>query len=753
MSQLDVDEIESRVRRRLAVTQARDEREAPRSLAPEKAPLSSERRLPSDGGATNVPKAAADVKTIAQACDGIALFQTLHADDRRALYACMYELTYAPGERVVRQGAEGRNFYVVVAGTLEVTVRVEASSSSSKTGELGAGPDDGDANTTRPTTKPRMKRLFPGDTFGEVALLHAVPRSATVTAAGSETCVLWALDRKTFKKILSEAAFERRRANESLLAKVAPLKMLDEYDRKVLADALVPKFYAKGENICVQGVRESPGGGAFHVIARGRVAVRLADGGEVNRLSIGAYFGEVSALEGTPPTATVTAITDVRAATLDRAAFRRALGEDVVAAMTERARLYKFDAVVASVGAPASASGRGWGGRGAANAAAAAAAARPRGLRGYLAGGGSRRDASGFERAAGAPSRRGDRDDAALGGGGMRWLSPSGKATIRRRDLTFHKELGVGMSGCVYFARVIRTGAACCVKVMQKKKLVRLDQVDNIKREKLLMTSFDTPFVMQSLCAFQEQAHLFLVMEYMPGGDLFQLLVNGTEKGLFEPGPSRFYAAEVLLALEYLHDRLYVYRDLKPENVLIAGDGHVKLADLGFCKKLQPGERTYTTCGTSDYMAPEVMLSQGYGKSADYWAFGVFVYEVLSGAAPFTGKTDSARHKRILTADLKFKANFHLHAKDLVCKLCVVDLSRRFGMMARGASEIKEHPFFSCEPGFDWGALERREARPPLKPKMRRAEDMMAREPMSGVARPGEDDKLSREEDELFGGY
>ena len=94
MSQLDVDEIESRVRRRLAVTQARDEREAPRSLAPEKAPLSSERRLPSDGGATNVPKAAADVKTIAQACDGIALFQTLHADDRRALYACMYELTY-----------------------------------------------------------------------------------------------------------------------------------------------------------------------------------------------------------------------------------------------------------------------------------------------------------------------------------------------------------------------------------------------------------------------------------------------------------------------------------------------------------------------------------------------------------------------------------------------------------------------------------------------------------------------------------
>ena len=129
---------------------------------------------------------------------------------------------------------------------------------------------------------------------------------------------------------------------------------------------------------------------------------------------------------------------------------------------------------------------------------------------------------------------------------------------------------------------------------------------------------------------------------------------------------ARFFASEVLLALEYLHAEGYVYRDLKPENILIGADGHVRLGDLGFCKHLAPGERTYTTCGTADYMAPEVMLSQGYNRSADYWAFGVFTYEMLSGHAPFTGKDDTDRHRRILTADLKFNAGFPLRAKDLV---------------------------------------------------------------------------------------
>ena len=230
------------------------------------------------------------------------------------------------------------------------------------------------------------------------------------------------------------------------------------------------------------------------------------------------------------------------------------------------------------------------------------------------------------------------------------------RSTIGPSDLTFHKELGVGMSGVVYLAKVKGTNATCCVKVMRKKKLLKLDQAENIARERRLSRAFaeDTSFIMQSLCAFQDTHCLYLVMDFMPGGDLFQMLVHGTgARGAFAPAAARFYASEVFLALEFLHRREFVYRDLKPENVLVDVGGHVKLADLGFCKRVAPGERTYTTCGTSDYMAPEVMLSQGYDQSADLWAFGVFVFELLAGHAPFKAETDARRHRRILTADLR----------------------------------------------------------------------------------------------------
>jgi len=397
---------------------------------------------------------------------------------------------------------------------------------------------------------------------------------------------------------------------------------------------------------------------------------------------------------------------------------------------------YTFDKTAASTGTAAEAAG-------AAGSTASAAGSKVR--RSYLTG------AMRAPKEAVASIKKGFRRLSIEGRDAiMVWKDDKGKATIRRKDLTFHKELGLGMSGTVYLGKVANTNTTCCVKLMQKMKLIRLDQVDNIMRERELMQSFDTPFVMQSHCAFQDSGFLYLVMEYMAGGDLFQLMVNGTGKGLLAPAAARFYAAEVLMALEFLHNKHHIYRDLKPENILIAANGHIKLADLGFCKPLMPGDRTYTTCGTSDYMAPEVMLSQGYGKSADYWAFGVFIYEMLTGYAPFMGKSDSDRHRRILTADLRFRADFHLQAKDLVQKLCVVDLSHRYGMMARAIEDIKDHPFFSAE--YDWNQLANREIAPPIYPKVRKAEDML-RETLKSVAKATELDALSPHDDALFALY
>lgn len=144
------------------------------------------------------------------------------------------------------------------------------------------------------------------------------------------------------------------------------------------------------------------------------------------------------------------------------------------------------------------------------------------------------------------------------------------------------------------------------------------------------------------------------------GGELFSLLV---ELRVVPVDTARVYAAQVLLALEYIHNSGHVYRDLKPENMLLAGDGHLKLADLGFCKPLKRGEKTYTTCGTADYMAPEVMLCQGHDKAADYWAFGVFIFEMLAGCAPFESRSESERYNKILRGLLVFPEDFNLQVR------------------------------------------------------------------------------------------
>ena len=297
--------------RRLAVHASRDSAASPFLSKYSVGLQCSERRLPTEGGLP-ANKASADVRVVAKAVEGIALLSGIPKEDRVALFASMYTFDYAPGEPIMKQGEEGRNFYIVVTGAPIVTV-----SGGEKVVE---------------------RVLGPGDTFGEVALLHGGVRSASVRA-GTQPVQTWVLGRSTFRQTLSDAAFARRKKYANLLGAVKPLATLTPYSRSQLADAVVPLAYASGDVIMKQGSTE---GARFHIIERGTVRVDVG-GTFVATLSPGDYFGELCLLGNTAPTATVSAAEDgVRTIALDRAAFRRMLGEEVQEALSSHIKTYVF---------------------------------------------------------------------------------------------------------------------------------------------------------------------------------------------------------------------------------------------------------------------------------------------------------------------------------------------------------------------------------------------------------------------------
>jgi len=651
---------------------------------------SIEVRLPGDGGPP-APRAHLDTMVIAKACEGIALFQSLHVEDRSAVFSNMYQLTYSPSTQIVQQGEDGRNFYIVVEGSPMVTIMTPA-------GEVEL-----------------EKELYPGDTFGEVALLHSCPRSASVRASADEWVKVWAIDRLTFKELVSASAFKRRARFTELLEKVKLFSTLSAYERNLLADAVVPRQYKPGDHIITQNSSE---GCRFHIIQDGVVRVLVGENREaVKELGVGDYFGEVTLMEESLPTASCVAQSVVTTISLDRGSFTRMLGDEAIRDMLS-ANIANY--VFADAGAkepPATSSPQ--------------PPAQPRPNRLY-------RSQSVDARMLAAESL------AQMLPGSTR---PEGwPETMKHSDVVFIKELGMGMCGNVYLCKHKSTGHIFVCKLMRKLQILRINQAANIMRERETLAQLRSPFVMGIYNSFQDSSHLYLNMEFMSGGEMFSLLVA---KKHFPLAQTRFYASEVLLSLEYIHSKSIVYRDLKPENILIGANGHIKIADMGFAKPLYPGERTYTTCGTADYMAPEVILCQGHDKAVDFWGFGVLLFEMFTGHAPFGGKSDNQRIHRILTSDLVFPAGFNLQAKDLVSKLCVVEISYRLGVMAKGVADIKQHPFFA---DVDWIECAALNTKPPFIPKQRSVADILALAPLK-VPVNEKDTGLSESDDKAFDGY
>ncbi|EPQ55282.1 kinase-like protein [Gloeophyllum trabeum ATCC 11539] len=272
----------------------------------------------------------------------------------------------------------------------------------------------------------------------------------------------------------------------------------------------------------------------------------------------------------------------------------------------------------------------------------------------------------------------------------------------------------MGSFGRVHLVRSKHNLRFYAVKVLNKEKIVRTKQVSHTNDEQHMLMAVQHPFIINLWGCFQDSLNLYMVMDYVPGGELFTLLRRSNR---FPDPVAKFYAAEVALALHHLHSLDIIYRDLKPENILLNFDGHIKIADFGFAKHCDT--TTWTLCGTPDYLAPEIIGKQRYNKSVDWYALGVLIFEMLSGLPPFHQPDGNPviLYEKIGhgLAYIRWPPVFSAHSMDLIEHLMDKDPSKRYGNLHHGAGDVFAHPWFA---EVDWRKLLAREITAPYLPKI-----------------------------------
>ncbi|KAM0951652.1 putative protein kinase AGC-NDR family [Dioscorea sansibarensis] len=357
--------------------------------------------------------------------------------------------------------------------------------------------------------------------------------------------------------------------------------------------------------------------------------------------------------------------------------------------------------------------------------------------------------------------------------------------------------IGRGAFGEVRLCREKTTGHVYAMKKLKKSEMLRRGQVEHVKAERNLLAEVDSAYIVKLYCSFQDQEYLYLIMEYLPGGDMMTLLMR---KDTLIEDEARFYVGQTVLAIESIHKHNYIHRDIKPDNLLLDRNGHMKLSDFGLCKPLdssnlpnlsEPDAATknllesdkrscaspvpkrtqqeqllhwqknrrmlaYSTVGTPDYIAPEVLLKKGYGMECDWWSLGAIMYEMLIGYPPFYSDEPMSTCRKIVNwrNHLKFpeEAKLSPEAKDLIGRL-LCNVEQRLG--TKGAHEIKAHPWFR---GIQWDKLYQMEAA--FKPEVNDELDTQNFEkfeesgaPMPASSKSGPWRKMLSSKDVNFVGY
>lgn len=682
------------------------------------------------------PKSREVTSFLNQVLEDNFIFAGLTGKERQLLVQAMQHTKVPEGEVVIQQGDIGDFFYIIDSGEVIFTV-------------------DG----------VRVGQAFRGASFGELALLYDAPRAATVTAA--KECHLYKVDQQTFRTLMANNKVQAERQNVDVLQKVEFFKDIEVPILNKISEAMTEIRFHNGDSI----VRKGEDGEVFYIIKEGKVSVTdIGLGGTKyvdQTLGVGDFFGERALLTGEKRAANVSSVGECAVLAISKTEFETIMGslEKLIERAADRRTLmgipvfakaklepFELDKLVDTLAEKTFKKGQ-----------LLLQEGQPlpadvqRGI--YLIKEGEitvqnnagsvnvlhRGDYAGqalihYEDGQPAPISVTCTRDArcrmltverireALDGGFDR-LSRETSLIANRMDISANNDtiekitiLGAGTFGQVWLVSDKRVKAKTyALKIQSKKELIRSGQVQGVIREKNLMASIDHPFVIKLVNAYQDAYNLYMIMSLAQGGELFSIIHTEKTDGVSESA-AMFYAANIFDGLMHLHSKSILYRDLKPENVLIDHDGYCVLIDLGFAKVVT--DKTYTLCGTPLYLAPEILLSRGYDKSVDNWSFGVLLFEMLFGYSPFYTKNidQMELYKRIVKIKYHFPSwcEASSPAKDLIRKILVLRPTERLGGLANGDWDIRHHPWLATLSQED---MLSKTIRAPWVPKIKSATD------------------------------